>query len=435
MLSGSDVALGRLSEDAYSIPPTAIPAGFTPVTQAALGLNLGAQQSFSDGLYTNQNGAALVTVGVLNGVTTAVIAFRGSANRQDSINDLQNINAQYPLFVPLVAAFDSLVAKQGITQVVVTGHSLGGAMAQIFMTEHADNSTVHYLADTFGSPGALLPAGTDARIDNIRVADDPAVYLGENRASVGSQLQSNPALAAAAVFTGPEVFPGLTYTDVINAIPKLNANYVNRGAITPLPDADGSYTTLNSLSDAANAGKSEHLVTTYLSRLEALTGSTGDDQIAPGITPTTTGVQVFRFFDTSNGTHFYTASASERDMAIASRRDLTFEGVGLNADTPATDPNAAPVFRFFDTGTGSHFYTASADEKTGLQSSRPDLAFEGIAFYENLSNQSNDTAVYRFFDTRNGTHFYTPNQNEFASVIATRGDLINEGLAFYTQKT
>ena len=435
MLSGSDVALARLSEDAYLNPPTGIPAGFTTVTQAALGLNLGSQETFSNGVYNNRNGAALVTIGVLNGVTTAVLAFRGSDNRQDSINDLQNINVQYQLFPTLIAAFDGLVAKQGITQVEVTGHSLGGAMAQLFMTQHADNTTVHYLADTFGSPGALIPAGADARINNLRIADDPAVYLGENRASVGSQLQSNPALAAAAVFTGPEVFPGLTYLDVIDSIPKLNTNYVNRGTTTLLPNADGSYTTLSSLADAASAGKSEHVIPTYVARIEALTGSTGDDQSPPGITPTTTGVQIFRFFDANNGTHFYTASASERDMTISARSDLTYEGVGLNANTLSADPSAAPVFRFFDTSSGSHFYTANADEKTGLQNSRPDLKFEGIAFYENASQQTNDTAVYRFFDTQNGTHFYTPNQNEFASVIATRGDMVNEGVAFFTQKS
>lgn len=435
MLNGSDVALVRLAQDAYLDPASGIPAGFTLVSSFALGLTTGPGGTFSNGVFTNQNAAALVSIGTLNGVTTLVLAFRGSDDRQDSIADLTNINSAYPLFSTLIAAVDGLASRQAIPQVLVTGHSLGGAMAQLYMQSHADNSTTRYVAETVGSPGALQSAGTDSRITNLQIADDPAVYLGLNRASVGAQLQSNPLLATAAIFAGPEVFPGLTNLDVLNAISSLNTNYVNRGAVALLPDADGTYTTVNSLSDAVSAGKSEHVVGTYLSRLEALTNSTGDDQAGVGITPTTTGVQVYRFFDQSTGTHFYTASASERDQTVSTRTDLTYEGVGLNADTPQTDPNAAPVFRFFDTNSGSHFYTVSATERDGLANGAAGLTYEGIAFYEDPTLQSNDTAVYRFFDKVDGTHFFTPNQNEFASVLATRGDMVNEGIAFYTQKS
>ncbi len=435
MLSGSDVALVRLSQDAYLNPATGLPAGFTLLSQSALGLVPGPNETFAAGVYTNQNAAALVSIGTLNGVTTLVLAFRGSDDRQDSINDLSNINAEYPLFSNLIAALDGFASRQAIPQVLVTGHSLGGAMAQLYMQSHADNSTTRYVAETVGSPGVLQTPGTDTRITNLQTADDPAVYLGLNRASVGAQLQTNPLLATAALFAGPEVFPGLTSLDVLNAIPSLNTNYVNRGATVLLPDANGTYATDNSLADAVAAGKSEHVVSTYLSRIEAVTNSTGDDQLGIGITPTTTGVQVFRFFDTRNGTHFYTASAAERDQTINARPDLTFEGVGLNADTTQTDPSAAPVFRFFDIRTGSHFYTASATERDGLVNGPSGLTYEGVGFYEDSAARANDTAVYRFFDKVDGTHFFTPNQNEFASVLATRGDLVNEGIAFYTQKT
>ncbi len=435
MLSGSDVALVRLAQDAYLNPASGLPAGFTLVSQSALGLTVGASETFAAGVYTDQNAAALVSIGTLNGVTTLVLAFRGSDDRQDSVADLSNINSAYPLFSNLIAAVDGFASRQAIPQVLVTGHSLGGGMAQLYMQSHADNSTTRYVAETVGSPGVLQSAGTDSRITNLQIADDPAVYLGSNRASVGAQLQFNPILAAAAIFAGPEVFPGLTYLDVLNAIPSLNANYVNRGAVVLLPDADGTYTTDNSLLDAVSAGKSEHVVATYLSRVETLANSTGDDQVGVGITPTTTGVQVFRFFDTTTGTHFYTASAAERDQTVSTRVDLTYEGVGLNADTPQTDPNAAPVFRFFDTSSGSHFYTASATERDGLANGLSGLTYEGVAFYENPTVQANDTAVYRFFDKADGAHFYTPDQNEFASVLATRSDLVNEGVAFYTQKS
>ena len=434
MLSGSDVAVVRLAQDAYLNPVSGLPAGFTPMTQSALGLTLGATETFSNGVYTNQNAAALVTVGTLNGVTTLVLAFRGSDDRQDSIADLRNINSAYPYFSNLIAAVDGLASRQAIPQVLVTGHSLGGAMAQLYMASHADNSTTRYVAETVASPGVLQQQAADSRITNLQVADDPAVYLGENRALVGILLQTNPLLAAGAIFAGPEVFPGLTSLDVLNSIGSLNTDYVNRGQVTVLPGSDGSYTVTSNLLDAISAGKSEHVVATYLSRVEALANSTGDDQAGVGITPTTTGVQVFRFFDSNTGTHFYTSSASERDQTIASRVDLTYEGVGLNAQSQASDPAAAPVFRFFDTHSGSHFYTTSATERDGLRSGTTGLTYEGVAFYENTVATAADTAVYRFFDKVDGTHFYTPNQNEYAGVLATRGDLVNEGIAFYTQK-
>lgn len=434
MLSGSDVAVVRLAQDAYLNSVSGLPAGFTPMTQSALGLTLGATETFSNGVYTNQNAAALVTVGTLNGVTTLVLAFRGSDDRQDSIADLRNINSAYPYFSNLIAAVDGVASRQAIPQVLVTGHSLGGGMAQLYMASHADNSTTRYVAETVASPGVLQQQAADPRITNLQVADDPAVYLGENRALVGILLQTNPLLAAGAIFAGPEVFPGLTSLDVLNSIGSLNKDYVNRGQVTVLPGSDGSYTVTDNLLDAISAGKSEHLVATYLSRVQALANSTGDDQAGVGITPTTTGVQVFRFFDTNTGTHFYTSSASERDQTIAARTDLTYEGVGLNAQNQASDPAAAPVFRFFDTHSGSHFYTTSATERDGLRGGTTGLTYEGVAFYENTVATAADTAVYRFFDKVDGTHFYTPNQNEYAGVLATRGDLVNEGIAFYTQK-
>jgi hypothetical protein len=433
MANGSNVALARIAEIAYLGVPNGLPAGFIPVTQGALGLSLGSEEGFASGVYVNRNGAALVLVGTLNGATTLVLAFRGSDDRQDSINDLQGINNEYQLFGNLISGVDALAARQNITQVAVTGHSLGGAMAQLYMASHADTGSVHYVADTFGSPGALLADASDPRVTNYRIADDPAIYLGEHRAEIGSLLQSNPVLAAAAVFRAPQVFPGLQSQDVVNAIPTLNQDYVNRGTDVELPGANGSTTPISTLDEAAQARPAEHDVQNYVARLATATGSTGDDQAPASITPTTVGVQVFRFFDTHNGTHFYTASRAEQDALLASRPDLTSEGFGLNALNPSTrDPAAAPVFRFFEKTDGSHFYTISQTERDGLIASRPDLVFEGVAFSEHTTQQAGDSPVYRFFDNQDGTHFYTASATERASVLATRPDLVNEGVAFYT---
>lgn len=143
-------------------------------------------------------------------------------------------------------------------------------------------------------------------------------------------------------------------------------------------------------------------------------------------------IGVYRFFDSNYGTHFFSASVSEKDTIMATRSDLVYEGVGLQSIDPASsDPNASPVYRFFDETYGTHFFTASASERDTVIATRSDLAYEGTGFIEHTAQQSGDTPVYRFFDTKYGTHFYTADANERATVIATRPDLVDEGVGFY----
>lgn len=152
------------------------------------------------------------------------------------------------------------------------------------------------------------------------------------------------------------------------------------------------------------------------------------------LTPKTIGV--YRFFDTGLGTHFYTSDAGEAANVLANRPDLTPEGpggVGLQAvSVSASDPNAVAVYRFFDKVFGTHFFTASASERDGLIATRTDLAYEASSsFYEHATAQTGDTAVYRFFDSLHGTHFYTDSESERAGIAANRPDLVAEGVGFY----
>lgn len=94
------------------------------------------------------------------------------------------------------------------------------------------------------------------------------------------------------------------------------------------------------------------------------------------ITPATVGV--YRFFNTSDGTHFFTADSTERDQLLATRPDLTYEGIGLDAvSLSAADPNAEPVYRFFSTADGTHFFTSSTTERDSIHATRQDLNLRG----------------------------------------------------------
>lgn len=275
MVDQSDLALAQLSLAAYGAAyggtPALLPAGFTPVDADALNVDPAAG-SYAGGIFENGNAAALVTSGTIDGAPTLVLAFRGSDDREDSLNDLQNINAAYPDFAGLVAAVDAYAAQAGFAQVAVTGHSLGGAMAQLYMAEHPEvPGGVTHQATTFGSPGVLQAAGTDARIENIVIADDPAVFLGTHRATAGDILRADPALAAAAS-RAAEVLPGLTEGDALATIPFLTVDYVNRGSFEILPAASGSAAAGAALSGLAQADPARHSPELYLAEVaEAVT--------------------------------------------------------------------------------------------------------------------------------------------------------------------
>ena len=158
--------------------------------------------------------------------------------------------------------------------------------------------------------------------------------------------------------------------------------------------------------------------------------------------PDTIGsLPVYRFFDTSYGTHLFTQSLSEAQTILTTRPDLTQETNGFGA-VSATNPSAEAVYRFFETSNGTHFFTASATEFLGLTTPgsaayRQDLTYEAISnFYEDATQQAGDAPVYRLFDTAHGTQFLTGDQNEYTGLTTPgsstyRPDLTSEGIAFY----
>jgi len=147
-------------------------------------------------------------------------------------------------------------------------------------------------------------------------------------------------------------------------------------------------------------------------------------------------IAVYRFFDSTNGTQFLTADVAERNNVIETRPDLTYEGLGMGAISPtAGDPDAVPIYRFFDTTNGAHFFTASESEKNQIVASKHNLMLEQTSFNEHSTQQVGDVPVYRFFDASSGTHFFTDSATERASLIASRPDMVAEGVAFYAPST
>lgn len=417
--------LATIAASTYSDTLAGLPAGFVPLSGAGL----------TNGTYANQNAYGAAVTGTFGNQSVVVLSFRGSDDRQDWLNNLRNINADYDKLTPLVSAVDSYAAQNDAT-VIVTGHSLGGALTQVFMANHPDTGDVLYQAATFGSPGALISSAVDNRIINYEIADDPVPYLGMYRAQIGQTASSDPIYAATvSVGLSTAIGDGVTAQDVAASIPSLTADYVNRGAIDYLPGLDGTETTLTP-SQFLDAGRfvdtfvrygAEHDVSVYAARGSSSTvadpviRSSGVDQPDP----------VFRFFDTKTGDHFYTTSAGEKAQIQSTIPNFTYEGSPWS--TPDESVNTHDVFRFFDTKTGTHFYTDSVNERDGIIANLANYKFEGVAFeaYNEAAGVGHIT-LERFFNTQTGQHHFAANAEEAASInMGQQGaGWVDEGKAF-----
>jgi Ca2+-binding RTX toxin-like protein len=141
-------------------------------------------------------------------------------------------------------------------------------------------------------------------------------------------------------------------------------------------------------------------------------------------------VDIFRFYNNKTGTHFYTASAEERDVVIKTLPQYLYEGNAFDAGS--VDAGDMDVFRFYNSKTGAHFYTANTVERDMVLKTLPEYVYEGPAYgaYANDGGGSH-TALYRFYNIQTNTHFYTTNVTERDTVIATLPQYHYEGIAYY----
>lgn len=140
---------------------------------------------------------------------------------------------------------------------------------------------------------------------------------------------------------------------------------------------------------------------------------------------------VYRFYNLSNGTHFYTPSADEALTVMARWSNVyQYEGISYFAD-PAK--NTQPLYRFYNNRTGSHFYTASLDEANTVIARWSSIyAFEGQTYSVCPTPVAGGAAIYRFYNLKNGSHFYTASAEEANTVIARWSSTYQwEGPAFW----
>lgn len=203
-------------------------------------------------------------------------------------------------------------------------------------------------------------------------------------------------------------------------------------------DADGRYT-------ITGLGEGAYLVSFDPAEYNAIDGPNflpvdyptdvsvvaGEDAANVNASLAVDGQPVYRFYNFTNGTHFFTYSRDERDMAIARWPNVfRYEGIAYYLD-PAM--NRFPLFRFYNRVSGSHFYTNSVDERNRVEVTWPKIfTYEGRAYAVSISQVPDSVAVHRFYNLRNGSHFYTASESERDIVTRTWPDVYRyEGVAFW----
>lgn len=142
-------------------------------------------------------------------------------------------------------------------------------------------------------------------------------------------------------------------------------------------------------------------------------------------------IPVYRFYNFTNNTHFFTASEDERAMILATWPNI------FSLDGPAYYVNPAnntqPLYRFYNTVSRSHFYTANPAEKNQILKDLSHIfSYDGETYSVNPAPAANSLTAYRFYNKKNGSHFYTTNEAEVASVQANLGHIYQlEGPAFW----
>lgn len=358
-------------------------------------------------------GQAALAIGASGGSGAVVVDGGGSSFIASGATILGGDNRGSGL---MIGGAGSLSVSGGALFQTVTMTILSGSTASV------DGSSQMLMSGNLNAIGLLSSAGT--------LSVNGALY-GGGLVQIGGGIADIGALGAAGLASVTMAFTAATATVRLHGVVGANTissmqagDEIDLVGNTSVRLADTTVTTTTGTIALSAAPTGSHYALS----------SDGAGGTFVALTADTVGV--YRFFDSNYGTHFFSASGSEKNTILATRPDLIYEGVGLQSIDPAApDPNASPVYRFFDTTYGTHFFTASASERDTVIASRPDLVYENTGFIEHVAQQSGDTAVYRFFDTKYGTHFYTADASERATIVATRPDLVDEGTGFYAPTT
>lgn len=153
----------------------------------------------------------------------------------------------------------------------------------------------------------------------------------------------------------------------------------------------------------------------------------------PAATPSAASdiTAVYRFYDTGTGDHFYTTSTAEQTHILQTMPSFRAEGTPWA--TPAKGAGTIDVFRFFDTATSTHFFTTDAGERDHIVQTLPTYRYEGVGFQAYAdANTPGSVTLERFFNTQTHQHHFAASADEAAGINhgAAGTGWIDEGKGF-----
>ncbi len=140
----------------------------------------------------------------------------------------------------------------------------------------------------------------------------------------------------------------------------------------------------------------------------------------------TTGVH--RFYNTVTGTHFYTGSNAETYSIRSTTEQMSDEGFAFST---AKLSSGLDVFRFQNKETGAYFYTISPAERDSIIKNLPQFEYQSSSFKSYTVDFGPQEELYRFYNSTTGAHFFTTAEAERDHIIGNIPTFKYEGIAFY----
>lgn len=184
------------------------------------------------------------------------------------------------------------------------------------------------------------------------------------------------------------------------------------------------------------AGTNTYFVSSFIFFGENFTGTPTDltvytdnvEKYINALSPST--IDIYRLYNAGSSSHFYTNSNNERQSVLNSLPGYYDDGKSFQAFSSQI-AGSTPVYRFYNANTGSHFYTSSLAEKNSVQANLAGYYYEGITYYVYPNQVTGSKPLYRFYNANSSSHFYTTSPVERDNVRNNLSGYFYEGVAYY----
>ncbi|MEI7604328.1 MAG: hypothetical protein WCJ19_04890 [bacterium] len=146
-------------------------------------------------------------------------------------------------------------------------------------------------------------------------------------------------------------------------------------------------------------------------------------------------VPVYRFYNETAKTYFYTADEGEKNEVIKkyTQDNARYEDISFYVEKMSENacPNGtSPVFRFYNYETKNHFYTTDIKEKNDLFSKSSIWQYDGARFCADIEKKIGNKPIYRYYNISTNSYYFAITDSE-KDEFDNNSDWINQGIAFY----